>query len=262
MYAIVFHAHQKIDKVAYRHLKSLLPEESFFPELKQIIYFDGPNGPDSTKLKRQFNVEQPWHFIRPHDETDTRLIEQIESHYSELVSSLKKEDEVRSAFEAAWLAHAIVDGLTPAHHYPYEEELEQIMGKNIQDRRGLIGRAFVKGETMSQSVARSLKLIGPKGLVTTHALFEGGAYALIAPLKLDNAKPSKKDVEAIKEQGLSNYFKQAVNEVATFNLFERFYETGWTRSISLDVKNELAPRMVKTVCLAWYAAHTAATEKS
>lgn len=254
MYAILFHAHQKIDKVAYRHLKGIIPKEIFFPKLKQIIYFDGAKGPDSAMLKRQVSVEQPWHFINPKDKKDKRLITQLEHHFTWLVESLKNKDEIRSGFEAAWLAHAIVDGLTPAHHYPYEEELEAIIGKTRNDRKGLIGRAFVKSETMSQSIARSLKLIGPKGLVTTHALFEGGAYALIAPLKLDNAKPNQNDLAKIRKKGLSTFFLNAVKEVDSYNLYARFYKTGWNKSISRDIRQFLAPIMVKTVTLAWYEA--------
>ena len=38
-----------------------------------------------------------------------------------------KNDKTRAAFEAAWLAHALTDGLTPAHHYPYQEAVSELM---------------------------------------------------------------------------------------------------------------------------------------
>ncbi len=126
MYAVFLHAHQKIDRIAYRHLKKLLGEGAFFPPLKSIYHFEGKNGPDATKLKNKENVDQPWHFINPLDVEDTDLHHYIADHYSALVKALKEKDEVRSAFEASWLAHALVDGLTPAHHYPYEEALEEL----------------------------------------------------------------------------------------------------------------------------------------
>ncbi len=254
MYAVVFHAHQKIDKVAYRQLKRLLPADSFFPGIKQIVYFDGKNGPDSTKLKRHESVEQPWHFINPKDKQDTTLEKQIEYHYTNLVTNLRAKDEVRSGFEAAWLAHALVDGLTPAHHYPYEQELEVLRGESRTTRHGLIDRAFVHGETISQSLAKSLKIIGPKGLLTTHAMFEAGAYFVIAPLKLTNARPTKAELDKVVNDGVIATFRDFINQVVSFELYSRFYATGWTVPISQDVRKELAPRMVKMVTLAWYAA--------
>jgi hypothetical protein len=253
MYAIVFHAHQKLDRAAYQHLKRLIPDE-FFPAIKQVIAFDGPKGPDAAKLKRHPEMGQPWHFIDPHDAADTHLHEQIQAHYNNLVNGLAKKDDVRAAFEAAWLAHALVDGLTPAHHYPYEQELAALRGEDRDTRKGIIGRAYVRGETLSESLMQSLRLIGPKGLLTTHAMFEAGAYALIAPLKLKHAKPRQKDLDRIKREGVIPVFQDFVNDVARLHLYERFYRRGWNQGISRDVRRILAPKMVQMITLAWYAA--------
>src|SRR5579884_1999485 len=167
MYAIVFHAHQKLDRVAYHHLRKLLPESTFFPALKQILRFEGGRGPDSVKLKRKTDAEQPWHFINPLDDKDTQLNQQIERHYRHLVEELKQRDSVRASFEAAWLAHALVDGLTPAHHYPYESALEELRGEPQYTRKGLVGRDIVHSDTVVESIHKSLKIIGPKGLLTS-----------------------------------------------------------------------------------------------
>jgi hypothetical protein len=261
MYAVVFHAHQKLDKVAHRHLKQLAPG-GFFPDIKQIVHFEGGNGPDGAKLKRQIDVEQPWHFIDPHNDKDTKLEKQIQYHYAQLVANLKMKDEVRSAFEAAWLAHALVDGLTPAHHYPYEEELELLRGEDRNTRKGIVGRAFVKGDTVRQSMSKSLKLVGPKGLITNHALFEAGAYAIIAPLKLKNAMPSPDDIAKVQEIGIITEFKILVRDIAGFKIYDRFCRTGWTRGLSQDIKQQLAPRMAKIITLAWYSAYQEAAQAS
>jgi hypothetical protein len=260
MYAIVFHAHQKLDRVAYRHLRQLLPPGNFFPGVKQVIHFDGRQGPDAVKLKREGGAEQPWHFVDPHDSTDTRLHFQIKEHYDNLVRELSRQDDVRAAFEAAWLAHALVDGLTPAHHYPYEEELERLRGEGRDTRKGIVGRAYVRGDNMRQSVMQSLRLVGPKGLLTTHAMFEAGAYAIIAPLKLAKAAPSADDLVRIRRDGVVAVFKDFAWEVAALHLYNRFYRTGWTQKLSRDVRQELAPRMVRMITLAWYAAAEEALE--
>ena len=60
---IVLGAHQKIDRVARKHLEALLPENNF-PKISNILKFEGDKGPDSIKRKSPF-VDEPWHFFHP-----------------------------------------------------------------------------------------------------------------------------------------------------------------------------------------------------
>lgn len=259
MYAIVFHAHQKLDRVAYRNLRRLLPADSFFPSIRQILHFEGGQGPDGARLKRHQEDVQPWHFIDPFDMNDIELPDQLTMHYHGLVRALRAQDDVRAAFEAAWLAHALVDGLTPAHHYPYEAELARLRGGEARhSRKGLIGRAYVKSNSIRESLLLSMKIVGPKGLLTTHAMFEAGAYAIIAPLRLTNATPSKAEIERMCDVGVVTVFRDLAQEVAHLHLYDRFIKGGWTRNLHRDIREKLAPRMAKMITLAWYcAAHEA-----
>jgi hypothetical protein len=51
------------------------------------------------------------------------LLDIIADHHDEAYSGASfQQPDTERAFQAAWLAHAVVDGLTPAHHYPYESE--------------------------------------------------------------------------------------------------------------------------------------------
>lgn len=255
MHAIVFHTHQKLDRVSRRHLRRYIPKDGFFPSSVQITYFEGGRGPDNAKLKRQVQGEQPWHFIDPFNPDDTELHGLIGVHYNGLVKSLKAEDAVQSAFHAAWLAHALVDGLTPAHHYPYEEELERLRGGETRHtRQGLTGRLYVKSPTIRESVLMSTKLVGPKGLLTNHAMFEAGSYALIRPLSLNRGRPSKAELEHIREAGIIEVFKEQSLQIAELHLYDRFIAGGWTLRLTRQVQKEMAPRMVKMITLAWYAA--------
>ncbi len=254
MYAIIFHAHQKLDRVAYRHLRAVLPSGSFFPSIRQIVHFEGKHGPDATKLKGPHQDDQPWHFIDPFDTSDTQLHDQIRRHYGRLVKALRQQDDVRAAFEAAWLAHALVDGLTPAHHYPYEAELAELRGEDRQSRKGLIGRAYVKSNTVRESLLLSLKIVGPKGLLTTHAMFEAGAYAIIEPLQLSKARPSAAELEAVCQKGLIAVFNEYLQQIAVLRIYDRFIAGGWTLVLNRDVRQKLAPRMARIITLAWYAA--------
>ncbi len=255
MYSVFFHAHQKLDRVAFRHLHRLIEDDVFFPSLRRILYFEGQRGPDSTNLKNNINVEQPWHFIDPFDAEDTGLFKIIDGHYGRLVEALMAEDKMEAAYEASWLAHALVDGLTPAHHYPYEQEMQELRGGvSRHERKGLIGWMYVHGDNRRDSLKRSLQLIGPKGLLTTHTLFEGGAFSLIAPLRLNDALPSRDELIAVRELGLNQIFLRYAREVASHDLYRRFYEKGWTPRLARDVRTEMAPRMVMIVTLAWYSA--------
>jgi hypothetical protein len=255
MYSVFFHAHQKLDKVAYRHLNAIVDTDVFFPSLKRILYFEGQRGPDSTNLKNNINVEQPWHFINPFDDNDTSIFQLIEGHYDRLVRSLKAEDSMHAAYEASWLAHALVDGLTPAHHYPYEHAMEELRGGETRhNRKGLVSWMVVRGDNRRDTFKRSLQLIGPKGLLTTHTMFEGGAFSLIAPLRLNDARPSREDLRAVRQHGITELFLRFAKEVASHDLYRRFYQKGWTPRLARDVRREMAPRMVMVVTLAWYSA--------
>jgi hypothetical protein len=256
MHAVIFHAHQKLDRVSRRHLRRHIPKDAFFPNGVQITYFEGKRGPDSAALKRQVQGEQPWHFIDPFNPDDTELHDLINVHYDGLVKALKAKDEVQAAFQAAWLAHALVDGLTPAHHYPYEEELERLRGgESRHTREGLTGRLYVKSPSIRESVLMSTKLVGPKGLLTNHAMFEAGAYALIRPLSLNSGRPSKADLDEVLQDGVVEVFRRLSREVANFRLYDRFIAGGWTPRLARQVRKELAPRMVRMITLAWYCAY-------
>jgi hypothetical protein len=255
MYAVFFHAHQKLDRVARRHLKRYLTKDSFFPSSVQITHFEGNRGPDNVKLKRQVHAEQPWHFIDPLNPDDTELHELIATHYQGLVKALKKKDAVQSAFQAAWLAHALVDGLTPAHHYPYEEELARLRGGATRHtRKSLTGRLYVKSPTLRESLLMSTKLVGPKGLLTNHTMFEAGVYAIIKPLSLNSGRPKQADLDHIREVGVVEVFKQLALEVAELHMYDRFIAGGWTLRLTRQVRKQLAPRMVRMITLAWYCA--------
>lgn len=259
MYAIVFHAHQKLDRVARRHLKRYIPKDGFFPSSTQILHFEGKRGPDSTKLKRDMQGGQPWHFIDPLNPDDTELHELIGVHYDGLVDALRKKDEVQAAFQAAWLAHSLVDGLTPAHHYPYEEELARLRGGEARHtRKGLTGRLYIKSPTVRESLLMSTKLVGPGGLLTNHATFEAGVYAIIKPLSLNSGRPKLADRQHVLEVGVTEVFKELALEIAELHMYDRYIAGGWTIRLTRQVRKELAPRMVRMITLAWYAAATEA----
>jgi hypothetical protein len=49
--------------------------------------------------------------------------------------------------------------------------------------------------------------------------------------------------------------------VAELHLYDRYIAGGWTLRLTRQVRKELAPRMVRMITLAWYAAFTEAQTK-
>ena len=43
--------HQKIDRVARKHLAEVVENDDSFPSIKDILLFEGKNGPDGIKKK-------------------------------------------------------------------------------------------------------------------------------------------------------------------------------------------------------------------
>lgn len=247
-------AHQKIDRAARSHLSRLLADDSVFPGTRQILHFEGKNGPDGIKRKSPAK-DEPWHYYSPFNDDDSALVELITAHYDRLVSALKTSNQERVAFEAAWLAHAIADGLTPAHHYPYEEKLSELRGgKKKETRRTIREKLVLPGETRRQQVKNNWKMWGPRGLFTAHGLFEIGIAIIFAPLSFKDARPKPADIRHMQDIGPVEWFKRTAREIAVLGLYDRYRRRGWTPKLAWQIRHKLGPEIVKAVTTTWYAA--------
>ncbi|GAC1386651.1 MAG: hypothetical protein NVS1B7_3720 [Candidatus Saccharimonadales bacterium] len=249
-------AHQKIDRVARRHLNIITKDAptELFPAISKILHFEGQNGPDSIKRKSPAK-DEPWHYFNPFNDKDDQLIDLIEDHFNSLVHGLKSHNQERVAFEAAWMAHAIVDGLTPAHHFPYEETLIKLRGGlGLESRTTIKDKWVIPGENKRALLRNNWKMWGAKGLIMTHAMFEMGVASLIKPLTFSDVVPTISDMQRIESVGIRQYFRDVAREVAVAGMYDTYIEKGWTPKLAYDVRHKLAPAMVKSVTLAWYAA--------
>ncbi|HTE58071.1 MAG TPA: hypothetical protein VK694_04975 [Verrucomicrobiae bacterium] len=250
----VLGAHQKIDRVARKHLSKLLKDDAVFPSSRNLLHFEGKNGPDGIKVKSPAK-DEPWHYFNPFDDSDTQIIDLIEGHYKQLVKELKANNRERIAFEAAWLSHAIVDGLTPAHHYPYEEKLVELRkGEGIETRTTYKEKLIMHGDTRREKVKNNWKMWGARGLFMTHTLFEMGVATIIKPLNFTEAIPKPKEVAHMLDIGPAEWFKRTAREIAVLDMYTRYYEKGWTPKLAYDVRHKLGPLIIKNVALTWYAA--------
>lgn len=250
-----FGAHQRIDRLARRELARLEPKiEGSFPAIRLILEFEGRDGPDGIKIKAPAQ-DEPWYFYDPNNPNDSSLPTIIKGHYTQLVRALKAEDKTLAAFQAAWLAHAVVDGLTPAHHYPYEEELERLRGQSKDSRNSAKQKLVIHGGTTRETMKKNWQMWGDKGLLATHLAFEMGVALVILPMRLKPLEFSKEDVKSImKRNAYLLFFKSQAKRVSTLELYEQFYTSGWTPKIARSVRHELMPLLVESITLIWYSA--------
>lgn len=254
MYSVqIIGSHQRLSRASRKHLLSIHGKQLDFPSVRSLLKFEGKNGPDGIKRKSP-SQDEPWHYYDPFDEDDSQLLDIISEHYNNLVKELRAGNNVRVSFEASWLAHALVDGLTPAHHHHhYEKGLNDIFGdKDSRDTK--LKKVVASRKSNHGFVKGNWKMWGAKGLLTTHMLFEGGAALMILVMGHKAGKPSGYDLKTAEKIGLTEYFKRTAREIALYNMYERFYEQGWTSKLAREIHDELAPKMVKVVTIAWHLA--------
>lgn len=257
----VIGTHQKFDRIARRRLKTLLPSGAPFPPIRMILQFEGKNGPDGIKRKSPSH-DEPWHFYDPFDEKDTKLIKVINEHYKKLVRELRLGNMERSAFEAAWLAHALVDGLTPAHQYPYEQRLVELSGGlAVESRVSVKKKLVMHGNSRREKLRNNWLAWGPRGLRTAHGLFEMGIAAIVAPLSFGDTLLTDEETKTAHEIGPVEVFKRTAREIAVLGMYETYVNHGWTPRLAWQVRHKMAPSMVKVVTLVWYLAAIEAQKK-
>jgi hypothetical protein len=247
-------AHQKIDRVSRKHLSRLTPDKTVFPSSRKIVYFEGNKGPDAIKLKSPAK-DEPWHYFDPFDDHDTLIRENIAEHYQRLIVELKADNQERIAFEAAWLSHAIVDGLTPAHHYPYEKRLTELRGgEGRESRTTYRAKLFAPGQNRREKLKNNWQIWGPRGLISAHMMFEFGVASIIAPLSFGESVPTQKEIMHAQQLGILELFKQTAREIAILDMYTNYIAKGWTPKLAHQVRHKLGPLIIKNVTLAWYLA--------
>lgn len=244
-------AHQRIDRLAYRYVR-LMDDANMFPKIKEILHFEGKNGPDGIKAKSP-GQDEPWHYFNPYNSEDSDVIAFIKNHYEALVEALKSGNHQRAAFESAWLSHALVDGLTPAHHYPYEQELEKLRGEPKHTRSSIKKKIVIPGNTKTEMIRNNWRMWGAKGLFTTHGTFELGVAMLLMGASHKRMALPISDIK-IKELGIDEYYRNKAIIIADLNMFDRYIKTGWTAKLSRDVKSKLIPTIIETVAEVWLSA--------
>lgn len=243
--------HQKIDRVARRNLSLFIKKSDHFPGVRQILYFEGKNGPDGLKFKGSKN-DDPWHFIDPVDPENRALLKVIDDHIYNLSVAIRENNVVRAGFEAAWASHAIVDGLTPAHHYPWEEKVEQLHGKSRDQIQSLKDKAIIRGNSKRDTLSKNWQYYGAGGVLTGHLLYEMGVATAITTDRFSSQLLSEEDIIRLEKSGFDVFYLAALHKIHGKDFYNRFLKNGWTVDLAMETRQILLPEIIRLVALAWY----------
>ena len=249
--------HQKIDRAARLTLREIkreiLPNSQLhFPKIEEILRFEGTGGPDGIKAKSP-GKDEPWHFVDPEGDNSQEMFTYVRNHIENLSQALIDRNYERASFEAGWMAHAITDALTPAHQYPMEDKIIEISGKHPSERVKLNQKMFLPGETWRRRLSANYKYLGPKGVMSSHMLYELGVAVLTAPLSSRKLaqKPSKTELARLKNGEFMELFEEKIHAVAAKKYYQTFMKKGWTSKMARETRTELLPEIAKTVALGW-----------
>jgi hypothetical protein len=246
--------HQRIDRLERRKLRHRTSKSLVFPTISQILHFEGLNGPDGIKRKSP-SVDEPWHHIDPTNPEDTAILGLIHDHIYNLSSALREDNMERAGFEAAWLAHAVTDGLTPAHHDDLGGKIEELWGKAHHERDSVRDKTIIRGDDLVDTFKKNWKYWGGGGVFTAHIMFEWGVAMTIGPVKFGpHTGANANDIIRLEKNGFEALFYESLRKIHAMNMYEEFGKKGWTHELAAQTKDELIPEIVKAVTLAWYQA--------
>ena len=243
--------HQKLDKAARLLLTQKYGRDARnFPSIEKILYFEGTRGPDGLKTKSP-GVDEPEHFIQPgHD--DGILIGYILDHQYNLTQALINNNHERAAFEAAWMAHAITDGLTPAHHYPFREVVDELM--TDKDYKKIFGheiKGIMRGDSIAQAVRNNWLYWGAGGVMTKHIAYEYGVAYIIAPIGIKRLLPKNLKQSDLEDIDLKKEFYAALEHVHSYRMYDVFLQDGWNTRLVRETREILIPEIIRTIMLGW-----------
>lgn len=256
--------HQRVDQAARLSLAKILAKNKAFPSSKEIVHFEGSRGPDGLKRKSP-GVDEPSHMLPLNEAgeilpptqsaSDSRsLIEMIDDYSWNLTQALKAKNSSRAAFEAAWLAHMVTDGLTPAHHFPLSEVKDELMtDKDFVKVFGEPIKGVMHGRNTLETMRNNWLYWGAGGHMSKHVYYEWGV------LMITTAMTPRALMVDLRAEDLQNFdteqmFREALARVHKRKIYQRFLDEGWTTELAVETKEFLLPEIVRAITLSWYAA--------
>ena len=248
--------HQRLIRASRRTITPYLPTNITFPSAKQIIHFEGKNGPDGLASKHSVD-DEPHDFYNPNDPSDYALLTEIKNHVYNLHIAIKKKNHTRANFEAAWLSHIVIDGLTPAHHQPFKEQLKEIDPRDAHEINSRLKRIFYSSDSTIESLTNNWKRLGPRGIGTNHMMFEAGIEFIVMPMsprQLAKVTITTDELKKVKSGHFLQIYIATAKKIDSLHMFERYEKSSWTTDLAADVREQLIPEVIRMVVLSWLAA--------
>ena len=243
--------HQQLDQVARKILAKHLPRGRYFPSSREILKFEGTRGPDGLKRKSP-DEDDPTHMFEGED--GANLVKQILDHHYNLVEALKSKNQVRAAFEAAWLAHKVTDGLTPAHHFPLNETKRELMSNTEFIKVfGEPIKGIMHGRSFSETLRNNWLYWGAGGHFSKHVAYEYGVTVIVSTLPPRAFTPKMGKAEFYHVDPKKTFY-ESLSRVDVPGMYARFRKDGWTTDLALETKNQLLPEIIRAIALIWYSA--------
>jgi hypothetical protein len=178
----------------------------------------------------------------------------VNDHIFNLSEALKRKDNIRASFETAWLAHAVTDGLTPAHHYPLDDKIKELFGKSHNERHTLSDKNIIKGKNRRDTISKNWEYWGAGGVFTAHLMYEMGVASAIATEKYNSIEVEGTDFKRVVEIGFEPIYLEIIKKVNGLDIYNNYTKAGWTVNLANETREVLLPEIIKAVTLAWYQA--------
>lgn len=161
------------------------------------------------------------------------------------------------------MAHAITDALTPAHQYPMTDKIIEISGKSPSERDKIIKKMFLSGDNWRERILNNWEYIGPKGVMSSHMLYEMGVATMISSMaaKKFALMPTNEEIQIVLDGNFMKLFENKIKWVFNQEYYKRYMEKGWTTRLAQETKYILLPEISKMVALGWFEGIRLAYEK-
>jgi hypothetical protein len=151
------------------------------------------------------------------------------------------------------MAHAVTDGLTPAHHFPLEETQKELMTeKDYYKIFGTPIKGIMHGRSIAETLRNNWLYWGANGYMSKHVAFEFGVAISFATLPASKMHIDISE-EELKNPDLEKAFYDCLESVANLNMYDKFRHNGWTTELAFETRDILLPEIIKAISLCWLA---------
>ena len=113
---------------------------------------------------------------------------------------------------------------------------------------------FLSGENWRERILKNWEYIGPKGVMSSHMLYEMGVATMITSVAAKKIIKSPTDEEILRvlKGEFMQIFEEKIKWVADQKYYERYLEKGWTTALARETRHDLLPEISKIVALGWF----------